>query len=88
MSQAAAQNYLGAIGASLKSPNMVLDLRIPKTKQYEQDVLDKTIAQFLAGELDTQGTMEQISSGWNEITDAEGRDKQLQAYTASLGVKR
>ena len=88
MSQAAAQNYLGAIRDSLKSPNMVLDLRIPKTKQYQQDVLDKAVAQFLAGELDTQGTMEQISSGWNEISDAEGRDKQLQAYTASLGVQR
>ena len=30
MSEAAAKNYLGAIKASLNSPNMVLDLRIPQ----------------------------------------------------------
>ena len=40
LSEAAATNYLGAIKASLKSPNMVLDMRIPLTKRYEQDVLD------------------------------------------------
>jgi hypothetical protein len=32
--------------------------------------------------------MQQIADGWNEITDREGRDKQLAAYTASLGVQR
>ena len=40
MSDQAAENYLGAIKASLENPNMVLDMRIPKTKEYEQDVLD------------------------------------------------
>ena len=34
----------------------MLDLRIPQTKQYEQDVLDTAIAQYLAKELDEAGT--------------------------------
>jgi multiple sugar transport system substrate-binding protein len=88
MSQAAADNYLGAIKSSLQSPKMVLDLRIPKTKEYEQDVLDTAVSQFIAGELNAQETMQQITDGWNQITDTVGRDQQLAAYTSSLGVQR
>jgi multiple sugar transport system substrate-binding protein len=88
MSDAAAANYLGAIKASLQNPNMILDLRIPKTVEYEQVVLDKAVSQYIAGELTAQEAMAQITAGWNEISDREGRDKQLAAYTASLGVQR
>ena len=88
MSDAAAANYLGAIKASLQNPNMVLDLRIPKTKEYEQDVLDTAVSQYIAGELTVDETMKQIADGWNQITDQVGRDKQLKAYQDSLGVKR
>jgi len=88
MSETAAKSYLGAINDSFSSPNMVLDLRIPKTKQYEQDVLDTEVSSYLAGEQDVTETMQRIADGWNQITDAEGRDKQLAAYTASLGVQR
>jgi multiple sugar transport system substrate-binding protein len=88
LSADAATNYLGAIKSSLESPNMVLDLRIPKTQQYEQVVLDTAVSQFMAGELDAAATMKQITDGWNQISDQEGRDKQLAAYVASLGVAR
>jgi multiple sugar transport system substrate-binding protein len=88
MSEAAAKNYLGAIGDSLNSPNMILDLRVPKSDQYQQVVLDKALAQFLAGEITRDEAMTQITTGWEEITDKEGRDKQLAAYKASLGVQR
>jgi multiple sugar transport system substrate-binding protein len=88
MSEQAAKDYLGAIQASLQSPNMILDLRIPKTQQYQQVVLDKALAQFLAGEIDKATAMKQIEDGWEEITNAEGRDAQLAAYKASLGVQR
>ena len=67
---------------------MILDLRIPLTKQYEQDVLDIALAQYLAGELDAAATEQQISDGWNAITDEVGRDQQLASYVASLGVQR
>ena len=88
MSETAAKNYLGAIQASLQSPNMILDMRIPKTQQYQQVVLDQAVAQFLAGEIDRDAAMKQITDGWNAITDQEGRDTQLAAYKASLGVQR
>jgi multiple sugar transport system substrate-binding protein len=88
MSETAAKNYLGAIQASLQSPNMILDMRIPKTQQYQQVVLDQAVSQFLAGEIDKATAMKQIEDGWNQITDQEGRDSQLAAYKASLGVQR
>jgi multiple sugar transport system substrate-binding protein len=90
MSQTAADNYLGAIKDSLNSPNMVLDMRIPLTKQYEQDVLDKQVSSFIAGEQDEATTEQNIADGWNQITDSAtgGKDAQLAAYVASLGVQR
>jgi len=88
MSPAMAANYLGAIEASLNSPNMVLDLRIPQNQYYQGVVLDTAIAQFLAGELTKEQTMKQITDGWNAKTDELGRDKMLAAYKASLGVTK
>jgi multiple sugar transport system substrate-binding protein len=88
LSEAAATNYLDAIKNSLQSPNMVLDLRIPLTKRYQQDVLDTAVSQYLAGELDEAGTEQAIADGWNAITNEAGKDKQLAAYVASLGVQR
>jgi multiple sugar transport system substrate-binding protein len=88
MSQEAAQNYLGAIQSSLQSPNMVLDLRIPQTAFYQQTALDTALAQFLAGELNVNQTMSQITSQWNQKTDEIGRQSQLDAYKASLSVTK
>ena len=88
MSPAAQDQYLGAIKSSLENPNMVLDMRIPKTKEYEQDVLDTAVSQYIAGELTVEETMQQITDGWNQITDQVGRDAQLKAYQDSLGVQR
>jgi multiple sugar transport system substrate-binding protein len=88
MSEAAAKDYLGAIRDSLQSPNMILDLRIPKSSQYEGTVLDTGLAQFLAGELNADQTMKQIEAGWEKLTNDQGRDKQKQAYAASLNVQR
>ena len=88
LSQAAAENYLGAIKTSLDDKNMVLDLRIPQTKQYQQDVLDTAVRSTSPRELDEAGTEQAIADGWNQITDEAGKDKQLAAYVASLGVKR
>jgi multiple sugar transport system substrate-binding protein len=86
MSEQAAKDYLGAIEASLQSPNMVLDLRIPQNQRYQQVVLDTTISQFLAGELTREQAMQKITDGWEEITEELGREEQLAAYKASLGV--
>ncbi|MER3480893.1 MAG: ABC transporter substrate-binding protein [Meiothermus sp.] len=87
-SEAGAKNYLGAIEASLSSPNMILDLRIPKNQQYQGVVLDKALSEFLAGQISVQQAMDQIDSGWEEITNAEGREVQKRAYRASLNIEK
>ena len=88
MSAKAAADYLGAIEASLNSPNMVLDLRIPQNQYYQQVVLDEAVSQYLAGELTVDQTVKQITDAWNAKTDELGRDKQLATYKSSLGVAR
>ncbi len=88
MSEGAAKNYLGAIRDSLQSPNMILDLRVPKSADYEGVALDTGLAQFLAGELNVDQTMQQIEAAWEKLTNDQGRDKQKQAYAASLNVQR
>ncbi len=88
MSEAAARDYLGAIEASLKSPNMVLDLRIPQNQRYQQIVLDTAIAKLLARETTIEQAMKEIFDGWEAVTSELGRQKQLKAYRESLGVQR
>jgi multiple sugar transport system substrate-binding protein len=88
MSEEAANVYLGAIQDSLNSPNMVLDLRIPQNQRYQQDILDDTVAQFVAGEITKEEAMQQVFDGWNEINEELGVDAQLEAYRATLGVKK
>ena len=88
MSPADAADYLGAIEASLASPNMLLDLRIPQNQRYQQVVLDTAVSQFLAGEITRDECMQQIYDGWEEITEELGRADQLAAYQGTLGVTR
>jgi multiple sugar transport system substrate-binding protein len=67
---------------------MILDLRVPKSAQYEGVVLDTAVSQFLAGEISRDQAMQQIERGWNKITDDEGRDEQKAAYADSLNIQR
>jgi multiple sugar transport system substrate-binding protein len=66
---------------------MVLDIRIPQNQRYQQVILDTAIARFLAGELSVDATMKAIDTGWNELTEELGKDKQQAAYKASIGAK-
>jgi len=88
MSKAAAENYLGAIKASLQSPNMVLDLRIPKNQAYQQVALDTALARFLSGGVKKAQTMSQLQKAWEELNQDNGADKQLAAYRATLGLDK
>lgn len=88
MSEVAATSYLGAIQASLDSPNMVLDLRVPQNQRYQQVVLDTVLSQFLAGEYTAEEAAKEISAQWEEITDELGRDAQREAYLGTLGIQK
>ena len=86
MSEEEAEVYLGAINASMNSPNMILDLRIPQNQRYQQVVLDEAISRFLAGEIDKEATIQAVEDGWNELNDEIGRDEQLDIYKATIGA--
>ena len=78
MSEEEAKVYLGAINASMSSPNMILDLRIPQNQKYQQVVLDEAISRFLAGEIDEEATVKAVTDGWNELNEEIGIDEQLE----------
>jgi len=84
--QAAAENYLGAIKDSLNNPNMASDIRIPGAQQYTGVVLDRELARFLAGEITAAQAASNIEAGWEEITDDNERDRQAKLYQLSLGI--
>jgi multiple sugar transport system substrate-binding protein len=86
MSAEESENYLGAINASLNSPNMILDLRIPQNQRYQQVVLDEAISRFLAGEIDEEATVQAVLNGWNELNEEIGREAQLEIYKATIGA--
>lgn len=85
-SEAAAENYLGAIKDSLNHPNMASDLKIPGAQQYTGVVLDRELARFLAGEITAEQATANIEEAWEEITEDFGRDSQKTMYNLSLGV--
>ncbi len=85
-SQEFAENYLGAIGASLNNPNMASDLRIPGTQQYTGIVLDRELNRYIAGEITAKQAMRNIEEGWEEITEDFGRESQRKMYRSSLGI--
>ena len=88
MSEKAAGFYLGAIKASLNSPNMILDLRIPQNQKYQQVVLDEAVSRFLAGEIDEDATIKAVADGWTDLNEQIGTDSQRKFYQGTLGIQR
>jgi multiple sugar transport system substrate-binding protein len=88
MSERAAKDYLGAIEASLNSPNMILDLRIPQNQKYQQVTLDEAVSRFLSGQIDKAATMKAVEEGWNDLNEQAGVKEQLEFYKATLGAEK
>lgn len=88
MSEAAAKDYLGAIEASLNSPNMILDLRIPQNQKYQQVVLDEAISRYLSGQIDKAAAMKAIEAGWEDLNEQIGKQEQMEFYKATLGAPK
>ncbi len=87
MQEAFATRYLAALAASLRHPNVALNLRIPYYHRYQNVVLDKALAEFLSGIMTSKQTMQRITTGWERITEEAGREQQRAIYTASLGMQ-
>ena len=86
MSAEAATKYLGGIGVSLSSPNIVMDLRIPQNNRYQREVLDTALSDFLRNRISREEAMQRIETGWEQLNTQIGKDTQKAAYCASLGL--
>lgn len=82
---AEAESYLGAQRASLDSPNVALDLRLPGFFSYTE-VLEIELSKALSGQVEPQEALDTIAAEWNKMTDEFGRDKQLAAYRSAMGL--
>jgi multiple sugar transport system substrate-binding protein len=80
-----AENYLGAIKSALNNPNMASDFTIPGAQQYSGVVLDTELARYLAGETTVDEALANIETGWEQITEDFGRDKQIEMLGLALG---
>ena len=83
--EAEAKNYLDVQLGSIEAPNVALDMRLPGYFQYTE-ILEIELSKALAGEVEPQAALDAIAAEWNKLTDEFGRDAQLAAYRASMGL--
>lgn len=85
LSMTAASEYLGVVRASLGSPHTANDLRIPGFFRYTE-ALEGELGAILRGESAVEEGMQRVASAWEAITDQLGRERQLAAYRAGMGL--
>ena len=79
-------NFLSAIEQTLASPNAVVNLRIPSHQRYQAEGLSPLLTQYLTDQLTTDEVVAALLDQWQAITDAAGRQEQVDAYSLSLGI--
>lgn len=84
-SEREATEYLGAQRDAVTADNVALDMRLPGYFSYTE-ILEIELSRALAGEITPQEALDTVAEGWNELTDQFGRDSQLAAYRASMGL--
>ncbi len=84
-SEREAQEYLGAQRDAVTADNVALDMRLPGYFSYTE-ILEIELSRALAGEITPQEALDTVAAGWDELTDSFGRDAQLAAYRASMGL--
>ncbi len=85
MSEPEAKSYLAAQEGSLAADNVVLDMRLPGYFSYTE-VLEIELSKALAGDVTAQEALDTVAAEWNRLTDEFGRDSQLTAYRAAMGL--
>ena len=84
-SEREAKEYLGAQLASMNAENVALDMRLAGYFSYTE-VLEIELSKALAGEVTPQQALDTVAAEWNRLTDEFGREQQLAAYRASMGL--
>lgn len=85
-SEREAKEYLGAQEDSLNAENVALDMRLAGYFSYTE-ILEIELSKALAGEVTPQEALDTVAEEWNRLTDEFGRDTQLAAYRASMGLE-
>jgi multiple sugar transport system substrate-binding protein len=85
-SEREAKEYLGAQKDSIAAENVALDMRLPGYFSYTE-VLEIELSKALAGQVTPQQALDTVAAEWNKLTDEFGRDEQLAAYRASMGLE-
>jgi multiple sugar transport system substrate-binding protein len=80
-----AEEYLGAQRDAVTADNVALDMRLPGYFSYTE-ILEIELSRALAGEITPQEALDTVAEGWNELTEQFGRENQLAAYRASMGL--
>jgi multiple sugar transport system substrate-binding protein len=80
-----AKEYLGAQRDAVTADNVALDMRLPGYFSYTE-ILEIELSRALAGDVSAQEALDIVAEGWNELTETFGRDTQLAAYRASMGL--
>ena len=85
MTEAEATSYLAAQRGSIEAPNVALDMRLPGYFSYTE-ILEIELSKAMAGQETPQEALDTVAVEWNKLTDQFGREAQLAAYRASMGL--
>jgi multiple sugar transport system substrate-binding protein len=84
-SRRAAAEFLGVLKASLDSPNVALDLRLPGFNDYTQ-AFEEYLTRALARDMSVKDALDAVAATWEAITEQRGRAQQRALYRASIGL--
>ncbi len=87
LTPSAASEYLGMLKASLDSPNIALDLRLPAFYEYTE-ALEIELENVLHGKVDTKIAMDKVAKEWERITEDRGRFRQRKLYRSSMNLPK
>jgi len=77
--------YLNGMKKSDLDPNAVQDLRMPGAASF-QDATEVGAGKAVSGQSSPQSALDGIAKEWDSINNKKGKDKQLDAYRASLNL--
>jgi len=66
--------------------NGALNLRIPALAQYTRDTVGELMGKYISNDVTLEQMSSQVTSGWERITNEQGKLNQLNIYRAALGL--
>ena len=82
----AAERQIAGMLETLKSQNLVVDLRIPGSNAYVNDGMEGELFRLNNGEISEDEFIKRVTATWEGLTDQIGRRDQIQQYRATIGL--